>query len=73
MWIVRRIRPAIACGALHKAVNMFYAVDDSLRFLFGAERGGGKKVGGALQAAPWVGSVIGVVGNTGHGKRVQCL
>lgn len=52
---------------------MFNAVDDSLRFLFGAKRGGGKKVGGALQAAPWIVSVIGVVGNPGHGKRVQCL
>lgn len=73
MGVVCRVGAAIACSALHKIVNVFDAVDDSLRFLLWAECGGGKKVGGALQAAPRVGSVVGVVGHASHGKWVQCL
>ena len=37
------------------------------------ERGGGQEVGGALEPAPGVAAIVGVVGDTGHRQRVQRL
>src|SRR5829696_9897863 len=50
-----------------------HLVDRALGVFCGAEGRDGEEGAGALQSAPRVAPVIGVVGDAGHGERVQRL
>ena len=71
--IVRVIPTTITCDAVDERVHVADAVDRSLCFFGRAERGDGEEVSRALESAPRIVAVIGVLGDPGHGERVQRL
>ena len=50
-----------------------HLVDSPLRIVCGTERGDREEGAGALQPAPRVAAVVGVLGDSRHGERVQRL
>ena len=54
-------------------VNLMHEVDRPLCFGGWPERGCGKKVCGALQPSPGIGSIVRVLCDASHRKRVQRL
>jgi RNA polymerase sigma-70 factor, ECF subfamily len=73
MWIRRLVGRAVRRDAVHPPVDATHLVDRPLRVVSRAERGDGEEGAGALQPSPRVAAVVGVLGDAGHGERVQRL
>jgi predicted PurR-regulated permease PerM len=73
MRIVGGIRPTIGRNAADEGMHVTDAVDRALRLDGRSERGDGEEICRALQAAPRVVAIVGVLCDTGHGEWVQGL
>jgi hypothetical protein len=71
--IVSPVRLAVGRGAGDVLMDMAHPVDGALRVLGGAVRGSRQERADALQPAPGIGAVIGVLRDRDHGQRVQGL
>ena len=67
------IGPAVGGDTAHPLVDAAHPVHRALRVGGGAESGHGQKGAGALQSAPGVAPIVGVLGDAGHRQRMQGL
>ena len=73
MGVGRGVGPSVGSGAHDGRVHPLDHRDGGLGVLGGAVGGGGDELGGAHEAPVGVAAVVGVLGHTGHGERVEHL
>jgi predicted PurR-regulated permease PerM len=71
--VVRTVRLAARGHSLHPPVHTPHPIDGLLGLRRRTERRGGEEVGGALQAAPRITPIVGVLRHTGHRPWMQRL
>ena len=69
--VVGGVRATVVGDADHVRVHPADDLDRPFRLRGRPERRGGDEVGGALQPAPRIAAVVGVLGHPGHGQRMQ--
>lgn len=69
--IVCRVWPSVAGEPGHAPMYSVNSSDCPLGLGSRPEGRGSKEIGGPLQPAPWVGSIVAVRRYTSHGKRMQ--
>ena len=71
--VVRLVPATVGSDARDAFVHSVHGVDGTLRLRRRTERGRRQEVGRALQSPPRIGAVVGMLGDTGHGERMQRL